>query len=798
MTVKDQNGKKQLVKSVDISDANDGSTTLNVEFYDDLKSGETYTFSVDVDGETISKDLEFEIAEVGEIQAEDQVISNGDDLSYTVLDENGLDITDSTEVEVNSNKDNSFTAEKGKVTTTLNDESAFVELSYETEDGKTVKTDRFQVKSQSEKAVEFGSDWTLVDGEEDSGNYDADDYEQDNIVTMGDDKYLDTTFVDQFGDSIDNGDVEFESLDTSVAIVDKNTGKVIPREAGTVPVRAMLKDGGETVATKTVELEVKAEAEATSLSVDDSDVTVSKDLNDTVKISGEVLDQYGNVFTAANDNEVTVESDSDVVSVDQNSTVSVDENGKFNAELNVEKAGDATVTLSSDNVKDATVNVTVQKAGDVADYELAGVQNLDINGSDNKDTVETSDLNLYEVDKDGVRKGEANDVTYTVKNEDGNDVTEDAISNENALIADGLDKGKYTITAKVGSLNVAEDSFEVVDTTPETNYGVKLTNNNIALSSGEADGSGDGVSPLVNQLNEAFEVTENGSESNTSIASYNVASNNSDVLNFGGNNSEEQLDGSSNYTVGVSDGSAKLIINSVEIGTGEDTETVNVNETVTIDAEVNDADSFAYAIENAVSGDTITLDGDIESDVTVDQGGITINGGNDEHSIKGNTTIGTTNSGNKNAGVEDVTFENMTLKGNSEKDERAITIGYSDNITFDNVTFNDATRGVQGDNYGNPDHLTITNSTFNTEYGIAGTENTGLDKVEGNTFATSEEAVGVAGSASLGEEVKESASIAQTIAENNTDDTTDGTYVVDYGSSSDAEYNQDGNKVESD
>ncbi|WP_171355791.1 hypothetical protein [Geobacillus sp. MR] len=105
--------------------------------------------------ETLTQALDFEIAEVAEIELKEQVLKYNDEtgrtenLKYKVLDENGLDITKLVKVDVATTKGDKFTAKEGAVEVTLKPEDglAFVELSYDRRVDYPIKSKGYRKKS---------------------------------------------------------------------------------------------------------------------------------------------------------------------------------------------------------------------------------------------------------------------------------------------------------------------------------------------------------------------------------------------------------------------------------------------------------------------------------------------------------------------------------------------------------------------------------------------------------------------------------------------------------------------------
>ncbi|GAB4074288.1 hypothetical protein GCM10028778_17910 [Barrientosiimonas marina] len=489
LTVTNQDGEKQYVKSVEVVEpeaqtfAAGESTNLKVEFYNDLKSGDTYTFSVDVDGETVSSDLEFEIGEATTIETETtQTVQHNSGevnlskaLDYKVLDENGLDITSSANVSFETTAE--FKNDSDSVINLGADDTAFVYVVANDKDSKElVKSERISVKAEDSTLAEI-TDWTIADkSPEDASLFESKNYEQNTTVQMNTEssQFVHIAGKDQFGETNYPDTVKYESLDKTVALVDRNSGEIKPLKEGKVPVKVTSGD-----VTKTIEAEVVADAKAATLEVEDTEVSISNQITDPTKLDVDVKDQYGNGYTLTGDEEINIEvlSGKDVVDASF-------ADGKLSIAPKNEKSGNATVEVKvNDDVK-TTVNVNVTEAGAVDDYTVEGFENeLDKNGDKNDDTEDKMNLSVYPVDADGVKTGqEPSNVEYEVKDEDGKVVSTnnpvDANATEESGSNDVFKAGEtYTVTAKVGSIEVFSDSFNIVDT--EEKASVDFTNSTI-------------------------------------------------------------------------------------------------------------------------------------------------------------------------------------------------------------------------------------------------------------------------------------------------------------------------------
>ncbi len=184
--------------------------------------------------------------------------------------------------------------------------------------------------------------------------------------------------------------------------------------------------------------------------------------------------------------------------------------------------------------------------------------------------------------------------------------------------------------------------------------------------------------------------------------------------------------------------SITLIMHAVQAGGGVqlDDDPRDYDPQITIVDENKTYSTIAAAIDDANEDDTILVpQGVYEEDVELDKDGLTLKfdskyGG--EAVIKSEFIAFT---------ADNVTLDGFTIEDQSG--ERAIQPRNSDGATIKNNTIKGNYRGIQGDVHGRPTNLSVISNTFETTYGLAGTEEmTGL-YVAGNTFDTSNEAIGL-------------------------------------------------------
>ncbi|SNV67638.1 hypothetical protein [Clostridium cochlearium] len=151
------------------------------------------------------------------------------------------------------------------------------------------------------------------------------------------------------------------------------------------------------------------------------------------------------------------------------------------------KSGKAVIEIAVSEKVKTTLEVEVTKAGIVDNYVVEGFKaELDKN-TDEKNENNEMTLSVFPVDADGVKTGDAvTDAKMTVTDKDGNAVTELKDVKAGKIEASKFDADEtYTVSVKVGTIEVFKDSFKVVDTTKNPVIEQKTSNINIEIADGE-------------------------------------------------------------------------------------------------------------------------------------------------------------------------------------------------------------------------------------------------------------------------------------------------------------------------
>ncbi|EOO21426.1 MULTISPECIES: S-layer protein Sap [Bacillus] len=461
------NNDKALVKNVTLSEDKKSAT---VELYDNLAAKQTYTVDVNKVGKT---EVTVGSLEAKTIEMADQTVvaNTATKLQYKVTDENGTEVVSPTGIEFETPaaegtiKNGEITLAKGTSTT--------VKAVYK-KDGKVVAESKTVKVSAEGAAVASISNWTVA--EQGTADFTSKDFKQNNKVYEGDNAYVQVELKDQFN-GVTTGAVEYESLNTEVAVVDKATGKVTVLAAGKAPVKVTVKDtNGKELASKTVEIEAFAQKSLKEIKLEQTNLTLStKDVTD-LKIKAPVLDQYGKDFTA---DKVEVKVlDKDGKELKDQKVTAKHENKELVVNANGQEAGkyvlELTATSGKKEVK-AKVALELKAPGTFSKFEVRGLESeLDkYVTKDNKKNAMT--VSVLPVDANGLvlKEAEGAELTVTTTNKDGKEVaatSEQVTVDNNSVITvgAGAKAGEtYKVAVKLadGKL-IATHSFKVVDTAP--------------------------------------------------------------------------------------------------------------------------------------------------------------------------------------------------------------------------------------------------------------------------------------------------------------------------------------------
>ncbi|AWC31700.1 S-layer homology domain-containing protein [Bacillus cytotoxicus] len=460
------NNDKVLVKDVTLSE---DKTTATVELYGKLEAKQTYTVDVNNVGKT---EVTVGSLEPKTIEMADQTVVAGKatKLQYKVTDENGTEIVSPTGIKFETpaegtiNENGEITLEKGISTT--------VKAVYKKGDKVVAESKTVKVSAEGATVASI-SNWTVT--EQNKADFTSKDFKQNNKVYEDDNAYVQVELKDQFN-MVTTGKVEYESLNTEVAVVDKATGKVTVLSAGKAPVKVTVKDeNGKELATKTVEIETFAKKAMNEIKLEKTNLTLStKDVTD-FKVEAPVLDQYGKDFDA---DKVEVKVyDKDGKELTKHALKADYKNKELVVNSNGQEAGKYTVELtaiSGEKEVKAKLALELKDPGLFSKFEVRGLENeLDKYVTDEHKKNEMT-VSILPVDANGlVLKGaEDAELEVTTTDKEGKEVpaTSAQISvKDNRVIALGTDvkAGEtYKVAVKLDGKLITTHSFKVVDTAP--------------------------------------------------------------------------------------------------------------------------------------------------------------------------------------------------------------------------------------------------------------------------------------------------------------------------------------------
>ncbi|ARF68449.1 hypothetical protein B7C51_12475 [Paenibacillus larvae subsp. pulvifaciens] len=546
IVVKQKDGERQYVQAVKW-DENKQVATLT--FFNDLPNNKDFTIELKSGSSVAKGEFKVAITEVSSIVLNDMTVpvDSPTPIEYKVLDANGVDITASTKVTLNSTKPDVIVDNK---ITLAKDDVVFVQAEATKKDGSKVLSKQIRVVAEGTEAVTLDKFTIAAKG--------SADFDSPNTFITEDksDQFIQIQVKDKFGKEATTQGARFESLNKDVALVDRSTGAITPIKPGKVDVR--VKVGA---VDQVVSFEVGAKAVAKTIELDKSSILISTAApTETVNIV--VKDQYGNEFKK--DELAAISKDTNVAKAD------LDKNK--NLVIEAVNSGATTVEVKLGDIT-RTVTVEVKQPGAVASYKLEGfVKELDqYKGKDNEN-IDQMTLNVAGYDENGVKAVADVKAEYTVTDKDGKEV-EKAVNN-NKIEAKNLTAGEtYTLTVKVGTLTVATESFKVINTEVKAVYGFNLVKDAITVEK-----STDLIEALNGENRTAFEIVKDGvSIENAKIQSLKFFSDDSKVVASAKDAAE-----SAKF---IGDGQVSILITEVKVDLNGTSETITTNSLIEINVK---------------------------------------------------------------------------------------------------------------------------------------------------------------------------------------------------------------------
>ncbi|MGG0657733.1 immunoglobulin-like domain-containing protein [Rummeliibacillus pycnus] len=453
-------GEKQVVKNIKL--AND-KKSATLEFYNAVSAKTTYSVDVKVTDATLSSELVVGSLVPASIEVADQTVADNTDTTfkYKALDENGVDVTSLYQA---PNANVSFVSSSNSI----NSSTGIIKLAAGStinakvviKDGEKVlaESKEVSIKAETVKPTSISA-WTVFTGT--TPNFD----QVSDEVYNGASYKIAAQVKDQLGSAISTGfTLNYESLNTDVAVVDKTSGAITVLANGTVPVKvSVLGTDGKVLFTKTVEVKVKAAKAVDSVTLDQSSVLLSNVAGDAKTVTVNVKDQYGNAFNANPTVVVKDATGKDVTPAPITATPVADKTGEYTFSVPTQTtAGNYTVEVTAGE-KTVKLPLTVKAPGAFSKYDVVNIPTaVDLNTANTNTLSFTPAVN--KVDAEGLKIDDEKVYTVSVS---GLDATAFTIASNKVTVDPTKVKvgDKFTVTVKVGEIVIKSQDVSVIDTT---------------------------------------------------------------------------------------------------------------------------------------------------------------------------------------------------------------------------------------------------------------------------------------------------------------------------------------------
>lgn len=455
------------VKAVALSD--DGKT-VTVTTYSNFANDVTYKV-------TAVNSLEFkaQVGTINKIVIDSQSLaptqlSDAKKISYTVVDEYGVDVTANYPISglmslTSSSTSGSYVAADGTIVIAKAGDVVSVQLKYlkwnTTTGADESITSNVATLTGVSSAAASTSKWMI---DTTSANWDKSDYVVKTSVAAEDNtKFIFVKIKDNYGTETINSNVKFESLDPSVLLVDATTGQLFPLKVGSAVVKVVSGDFVDYLTiTVTAKIEsAKVVAETTNYKLSNSNTlapTDSKSFKFTLKDNYDVtkdFDGVGTIKTLSVSDVNAVLVDGATLAVNTTSNVQFTD-GVANVVFTAvpTKTGTGTYLLTADG-KSTVVSVTVVAPAGSSTYKVE-LSDTEVDPF----TSESTAISLFSVDANQVKVAKLTTVSgtaisYTVKDAAGNTkVSATTYDGTNVVTpASTWADGVYTVTVTVGPVS---------------------------------------------------------------------------------------------------------------------------------------------------------------------------------------------------------------------------------------------------------------------------------------------------------------------------------------------------------
>lgn len=475
ITPADASKVKPLIKEVKWNDA---KTVATVTVYTSLEDKVAYTVAVkDTDSK---KDFVASVGEVASITLTKPatVVENVESkIEYVLKDANGIELpADDNKVtfELIDGEQNGYLY-TNKVTVFEKGKTVTIQATYHTNDYSNEGVETVIKSNVLPVAAISLADTTLTSQKftitKDGYPSNWDNVTQNLRVTLDSSGYKIEAYAKDSASNeykSSNNKFKFESLDTSVLVVNESTGELYPITEGSVQVKVTAIDNEKYFI---VTVTVTAKAKVAAFTFDKYSATVSNKANvqDEFAFVATLKDQYGNDITGTLSIEYGYNSSKDASKI--NGFVTVNGN-KVEVDPSVvlnDDVGAYTMKVSCGDLS-RIITVIVKKPGDPTAKRLVlSTNNVDLALNNSNDSEKAVTVNYYEVDKDGIKvQNITSNYDVIVKSPNGKELVSETGTNKFVLV--GKDSANV-LTKKVKV--VSGTSFELADTKAGT-YSVIL------------------------------------------------------------------------------------------------------------------------------------------------------------------------------------------------------------------------------------------------------------------------------------------------------------------------------------
>ena len=491
-TLTDAKGAKVAIQKATLDET---KTIVTIDLYSELTTATKYTVEAKIADTTYTESLDFVKGAVAKIVAANQIVKAGaaQKVKYTVYDENGLDITDSTVVSFSSNV--TINATTGELTL-ADGVLAYVTITYvNPTTGAEIKSETFTVTGSNSAATAITA-VTVADATVTTWPKTV----STSVAKGASGMALYAQYVNQYDEKAisknDGSDgVTFESLDPTVLIVDAKTGSLTALAEGT----AQVKVTAGTVS-QLFTITVVAPATASKLALDASSVLKASMTNSSVNkasVKVNVLDQNGKNFnadSASNALTFTLTSGAGVLREATEVGAIVSVTAGVAQEFTAAKAGTATfkVTSNKAGLNYVMVSITVYAVDNtVVKYGLTGIKDLNIEAKYDSELAKTESykttVDVKALNKDGfvVEAEEVSGAAITVTKPDKTtaNLTSGAENFDASTTFNTV--GAYSIVATKNGTTIATATINVKDTGVKP--AVTIKKNSVSISDVRTD-----------------------------------------------------------------------------------------------------------------------------------------------------------------------------------------------------------------------------------------------------------------------------------------------------------------------